>query len=420
MNAFLSLYTTNLFLVAGTGLLTTYVALYMGQRGESTFWVGFLTSCYYFGLLMGSRLGYFWIKSVGHIRTFAASTALVLVCVAFHGLSDNLHLWLVLRFIVGMAMMSNYMVLESWLNEQAAPENRGRIFSFYMITSYIGMIAGQFALGLFTTLDYAPMFLVCIAVAIGIIPISTTRRIHPKPLKLISISFTNFLRTAPQSLTAIFFAGIISGSFYGLAPLYASEVGFVKKEIATFMAVTIIAGLLAQWPMGIASDRVRRSLLIRISALIIGVTSLLMAMLPNRYDITLGLTFIFGLFAFTLYPLCSALANSRVTDEMRVGLSAALLFAFGAGASIGTASLAMLMAWFGHTALYATISALTALMFVLLSVINSKQKAEKIESTDYALAGSDITQSPMVASLDPRIDETIAERQTVEAQKKKK
>jgi len=75
VRAFFSLYLTNLFLVGGTGLLTTYLALYMGKQGTSTMWIGLLTSFYYIGLLCGAKLGYYLIKSVSHIRSFAACTA---------------------------------------------------------------------------------------------------------------------------------------------------------------------------------------------------------------------------------------------------------------------------------------------------------------------------------------------------------
>lgn len=411
MKSFPSLYFTNLFLIGGTGLLTTYLALYLGQHGVSTFWIGLLTSCYYLGLLLGSKLGYHLIKSVGHIRTFAASTAAVTACVAAHGISDNIYLWLVLRLVVGLGMMCNYMVLESWLNEQAAPESRGRVFSFYMITSYLGMVMGQFALSHFPELGYAPLFLVCMALSLGIIPISITRRIHPKPLKPIQVSLLGYFKKVPQSLTAVHFAGIINGSFYGLAPTFASLSGFSAKEIALFMSLTIFAGLLAQWPMGVLSDKVRRSILIRTNAIAICAISLALFLLPLEQYYAYALTFSFGLFAFTLYPLSSALANSRVEDEDRVGVSSALLVVFGAGAAIGSAVNAQIMAHFGHQALYGSIASLTIIMFVLLSYINSKQKAEQPEPTDYVVGTSDVTASPLAATMDPRIEETTAHEQ---------
>lgn len=411
MKSFPSLYFANLFLIIGTGLLTTYLALYLGKNGISTFWIGLMTSCYYMGLLLGSKLGYHLIKSVGHIRTFAASTAAVLACVAAHGVSDNIYLWLVLRLLVGLGMMCNYMVLESWLNEQAAPESRGRVFSFYMITSYLGMILGQFALAEFPELGYAPLFLVCMALAIGIIPISITRRIHPKPLKPIQVSLFDYFKKVPQSLTAVHFAGIINGSFYGLAPTFAKSSGFSSSEIAIFMSATIFAGLIAQWPMGILSDKIRRSVLIRTNAVAIGVVSLALFLLPITQTLAFALTFMFGLFAFTLYPLSSALANSRVEDEERVGVSSALLVVFGAGAALGSTANAQVMTYFGHQALYASIALLTVIMYLLLTYINSKQKVEQPESSDYVVGTSDVTNSPLAATMDPRIEETTAHEQ---------
>ncbi|WP_440055394.1 MFS transporter [Pseudoalteromonas sp. T1lg65] len=411
MKSFPSLYFTNLFLVGGTGLLTTYLALYLGQHEVSTFWIGLLTSCYYLGLLMGSKLGYHLIKSVGHIRTFGATTAVVTACVATHGISDNLYLWLVLRLIVGLGMMCNYMVLESWLNEQAAPEQRGRVFSFYMLTSYLGMVTGQLTLSHFPELGYAPLFLICIALSIGIVPISITRRIHPKPLKPIQVSILSYVKKVPQSLTAVLFAGIINGSFYGLAPTFASLSGFDAEQIALYMSATIFAGLLAQWPMGVISDKVRRSILLRTNAIAIGIISLFLFIFPISQPLSFVLTFLFGIFAFTLYPLSSALANSRVEDGDRVGVSSALLVAFGAGASLGSAVIAQFMEIFGHQALYASISVLTIFMFLILTRINAKQKAEQPEPSDYIAGTSDITSSPLAAALDPRIEEQTAQEQ---------
>ncbi|GHF91607.1 MFS transporter [Thalassotalea marina] len=411
MRAFISLYLTNLFLVGGTGLLTTYLALYLTQHQISTFWVGLMTSAYYFGLLFGAKIGYYFIKSVGHIRTFSASTAVVIACVAMHGLTDNIYFWLVLRITVGIGMMCNYMVLESWLNEQAAPENRGRVFSMYMITSYLGMIGGQYALSQFPELGLAPLLLVCIAVSFGIVPIATTRRIHPKPLKPVTIGFFSYFKEVPQSLTAVLCAGIINGSFYGLAPVFAKESGFSTNDIALFMSLTIGAGLLAQWPMGILSDKFKRSVLIRINTVFIGAISLFMALNSSAHPMLLVATFTFGLFAFTLYPLSSALANSRITDEYRVGVSSALLMAFGIGAAIGLSVIAQLMEMVGHQALYGAISALTVFMFALLTGINSIQKREKPKESDYVVTPSDITASPLAASMDPRIEESTAQEQ---------
>ncbi|WP_371187820.1 MFS transporter [Thalassotalea maritima] len=411
MRAFLSLYLSNLFLVGGSGLLTTYLAVVLARAEVSTGLIGLLSSMNYLGLLIGAKIGYILIKNVGHIRTFAASTAIVTTCVAFHGLFDNVYFWLVLRLIVGIAMMCNYMVLESWLNEQASPEHRGRIFSVYMITSYLGMMLGQASLSYYPELGLEPLLLICIALTIGIVPLNISRRIHPKPLKPITVSFFYFVKKAPQALVAVFFAGIISGSFYGLAPVFTQLAGFSGEQVALYMFVTVLAGFLAQWPMGVLSDKVARSRLLRANAIFISVIAAAIYLLSQNDIYSFVLTFAYGLFIFTLYPLCAALANSRVDDEDRVGVASALLVAFGVGASFGSGAIAKIMDVFGYAALYGSIALLAIVMFLLLTVINAKQKREKPSDNDYMVAASDVNASPMVSALDPRIEEDVAQEQ---------
>lgn len=152
-------------------------------------------------------------------------------------------------------------------------------------------------------------------------------------------------------------------------------------------------------------------MLIRTNAVAIGIVSLVLFLLPTTQISAYILTFMFGLFAFTLYPLSSALANSRVEDEERVGVSSALLVAFGAGAALGSTINAQVMTYFGHQALYASIALLTIVMYLLLTYINSKQKVEHPEPSDYVVGTSDVTNSPLAATMDPRIEETTAHEQ---------
>jgi MFS family permease len=133
------------------------------------------------------------------------------------------------------------------------------------------------------------------------------------------------------------------------------------------------------------------------------------------------LSFLYGLFAFTLYPLASALANSRVGDDDRVGVSTALLVAFGAGAGLGSTMIAQLMTWAGHQALYGGIAILATTLFILLSQINGRQvkgMSERMAPGDYVVGASDIASSPLAASFDPRIEDRTAQRQLLMKKKK--
>lgn len=414
--SFSSLFSTTLIMVLGAGLLTTYLALSLARNGVEQLWIGGMMSAYYFGLVVGSKVGHRLIARVGHIRTFVASAGIVTASALGHALTDVLEIWLVLRLIVGTGMMCQYMVLESWLNEQAESNQRGTVFAGYMIVSYLGMVGGQTVLSLFPELGLQPLLLVGICYALCIVPIALTRRIHPQPLHPAPLKILTFWRKVPQSLTTILIAGGISGSFYGLAPAFAAGTGLTNAEVASFMSATILAGLLAQWPMGKLSDRIPRSRLLRVNSALLGLLVLTIALVPLSGWLLLLATFCFGILAFTLYPLATALANQNIEQSERVALSATILLTFGIGATLGPLVASFVMQLLGNSMLYLYMAVCCFILFLRLTQVNYSQKmAKKLlaqqQSSDYQLASGDLVSSPLAAALDPRVDEELVQQQ---------
>ncbi|MEN3158242.1 MFS transporter [Alkalimonas sp. NCh-2] len=419
IRAFSSLYFSTFLMVLGAGLLTTYLGLFLAKEQVDPLWIGALMSFYYLGLVLGSKVGHKLIARVGHIRAFVASAGVVTASALGHGLIPDLTFWLLLRFLVGMGMMCQYMVLESWLNEQADNHQRGTVFASYMIVSYFGMVAGQLVIGSFPELGLEPLLLVAIGFALSIVPIGITRRIHPAPLHSAPLQITTFWRRMPQSLTTITVAGIIVGAFYGLAPAYISNTGLPNEKVALFMSVTIIAGLLAQWPMGKLSDRIPRSRLLRTNSALLTIVVLILALLPLSGTLLLLATFCFGFLAFSLYPVATALANQHAEQSERVALSAVLLLTFGLGACFGPLLASALMQLLGNFMLYGFMALCSFTLFLRLQRVNYSQKqAARIvaaqQSDDYVMASSDVFSSPLAAALDPRVDEQMVQEQMLE------
>lgn len=373
-------------------------------------------SAYYLGLVAGSKIGHKLIARVGHIRAFVACAGITTASALGHALIDGLAIWLVLRLMVGMGMMCMYMVLESWLNEQADSNNRGTVFASYMIVSYLGLVLGQLAISLNPGLTLKPLLIVAMCFALCIVPLALTRRIHPAPLQPAPLKIKLFWQKVPQALTTVGMAGVIVGSFYGLAPAYIAHSGASTQQVAAYMATTVIAGLLAQWPMGRLSDKIRRSRLIRTNTVILGVIVLCIALLPLSGIPQLIFTFAFGILAFTLYPLATALANQNVEQEHRVALSATILLTFGMGACIGPLVASTFMQLIGDSMLYGFMALCTLVLFLRLTQVNYKQKQHKEHeiTQDYVMASGDLISSPLAAALDPRVDEQMVQEQMVQ------
>jgi MFS family permease len=414
LRSFSSLYFATLLMVLASGVLTTYLGLRLAADSAAQIWIGGMMSAYYLGLVAGSKVGHRLIARVGHIRAFVASAGITTASALGHALIDDLAIWLVLRLMVGMGMMCMYMVLESWLNEQADSKNRGTVFASYMIVSYLGLVLGQLAISLNPELTLKPLLIVAMCFALCIVPLALTRRIHPAPLQPAPLKIKLFWQKVPQSLTTIAMAGVIVGSFYGLAPAYVAHSGASTEQVAAYMASTVIAGLLAQWPMGRLSDKIKRSRLIRTNTVLLGAVVLCIAILPLSGIFALIFTFAFGILAFTLYPLATALANQNVEQEHRVALSATILLTFGMGASIGPLIASAFMQLVGNSMLYGFMALCTLLLFLRLTHVNYQQKQQDKEvSQDYVMASGDLVSSPLAAALDPRVDAQMVQEQMV-------
>lgn len=160
----------------------------------------------YFGLAVGGKVGHRLIGRVGHIRAYATCAGIVGAAVLGHGLTSWLPAWVGLRMIVGLGMMCQYMVIESWLNEQADVKHRGAVFSGYMIASYLGLVLGQLILVVHPQLGPELLMLVAMCFALCLVPVAMTRRIHPAPLRPAPMEPKFFSSSACRSRSVRFWA----------------------------------------------------------------------------------------------------------------------------------------------------------------------------------------------------------------------
>lgn len=411
LGVFFPLYTTTLLMLLGSGLLTTYVSLRLTSAHVSGALIGAIIAANYIGLVIGGKVGHFLIARVGHIRAYVSCAGIITAAVLGHGLTEYIPAWIVLRLIIGMCMMCQYMVLESWLNDQSESEQRGKVFGCYMVATYLGMSLGQIVLMLQTDLGLSTLILIALCFALCLVPIALTTRTHARQLSPAPMELRYFIGAIPKVLATTLAIGMAVGSFYGLAPVYASQQLLSTGHTGLFMAVAIFAGLVAQFPLSWLSDRYNRTRLLRLNAIMLAVAALPLALLTQLgFPLLLLLGFVVSMLLFSLYPLAVALANDLIEPERRVSLAACLLMAFGVGASIGPLMVGLLLQPLGGNTLYAFF-ALCGLLIVALSRAVKKDEAQFVEDAPvpHIAMPDSLMSSPLSPALNPAFDEQMIE-----------
>lgn len=362
-----ALYLATVLIQFAATLLISHLALRVSAGGASAFWVGALMAANALGMAAGGSIGRMLIERLGHVRAYAAGTGIIVTAVLAHEVSAALPFWLLLRGIAGIAMMAQLMALESWLNEHAANQERGRVLAMYMIATYVGMMLGQLGLTAGDGVDGRALSGVAMAFALCIVPVVMTRIPQPIVLARARSGYRVLLRSVPQALATVLVSGMINGAFFGLAAVYARQQGMGADETGRFLAMPVAAALLAQVPLGLLSDRLPRATLIRAVAALLALVCAALAMSRGLSSSALMVfAFCIGALQFCLYPLGAALANELVDPAQRVALAGVLLTTFGIGSCIGPLAAGAAMGHAGPAALYWFFAACTLLLAAVI------------------------------------------------------
>jgi MFS family permease len=340
------------FVQLALGALAPLIALLLAQRGVPTTSIGLITSAYYVGFLAGSQSCAAIVDRVGHIRAFTVFAAIGADCVLLHAIVGDPLVWGVLRAATGYAMSGAFLVTESWLNDKVDAKSRGRVFAAYLFVSWSASAVGPLALNLHDAANFL-FILMGICFATALIPVALTQVRNPEIAGRSHFSLRRLFALSPLGVVACFAAGLVNSAFYGLLPVYGQATGLGDAHISVLLTTTLVGGLVAQYPIGMLSDRYGRRptmLAVLVVALVFAVAMLLLQ--GRVFPAFLIVAFFYAAMTATLYGLGAGQTNDYVSPREFVSASGGLLFAWAAGASVGPIAAGGLMALFGPSGLF--------------------------------------------------------------------
>jgi len=298
-------------------------------EGFDDYLIGLLMSCYFAGFLAGSRLTPKMIQRVGHIRIFAALSAVASVSILIHAIYVNPWAWALMRLLTGFAFSTIYVVSESWLNQASTNANRGQILAIYTAILLSGICAGQFMLNIADPADSTLFMLISVMVSVAAVPILLSVIATPPLEETERVSIMHLWRRTPMGVTGIVLSQWVSSILFGMGAVYATKLGFSIYQVANFMGAMMAGGMIFPWPLGKISDVVDRRWVMGYSCLAAVVVAIIISFQTEASATLYFLTFLFGGFSLSLYSLVVALTNDHLRPKEIIPASGTVILIAG-------------------------------------------------------------------------------------------
>ncbi len=351
-----------MLLMVGNGVQGSLLGIRGSIEGFSTFQLSVVMSAYFVGFLGGSRLAPEMIRRVGHVRVFAALGSLISAVLVIYPVLPEWTAWAALRVLIGFCFSGIYVTSESWLNNTATNETRGQALSAYMIVQMIGIIASQALLNVAEPTDFALFVIPSVLVSLAFMPILLSDAPAPVFDSIRPLRFSALFRTSPLGCIGMLLTGGIFAAMFGMSSVWGTAAGLSVRQISIFVGVMYVGGLVLQYPIGWASDRMDRRVLILGLSVVGGVAMLIPAALDLPFWALLVASVLLGGITNPLYSLLIAYTNDYLGKEDMAAASAGLIFLNGLGAIFGPLATGWLMGRVGPGGFFLVIGVLFLLL----------------------------------------------------------
>jgi MFS family permease len=325
-----------LLMSIGNGLQGSLIGVQAAVADFSSTTTGIIASGFSLGLFLSAVFTPNIVRSVGHIRVFAAYASVLSTAVLLIPVYVDPVWWFVMRTLIGFCAAGLAIVVETWLNEGSTNETRGTILSVYMIIFYTGAGLGSLALLIDDPSGFVRFIVVSAVMSLSLVPIALTRVSAPVLANPMRISIGEIYAASPLAVVAAVANGLGQSAFFNLGAVFGVSHGLSLPYVSTMMAVAPMAVLVSQMPIGWLSDRYdRRALIIGLSILSAVLAGIAM-MMPATTELWLiAVVALFGGISMPLYSLAIAHANDQLSVDQMLAAGSKLVLLYSMGAIAG-------------------------------------------------------------------------------------
>ncbi|WP_165670807.1 MFS transporter [Metapseudomonas otitidis] len=317
------------------GVTMPLVSLRLESWHYGSFAIGVMAATPAVGVLLGASLAGRLAARFGTVPLMQLCLLLGAVSVALLALVQSYPVWLLLRLFIGVALTVVFILGESWINQLAVEQWRGRLVALYGTGYALSQLSGPLLLTLLGS-DTDRGFWTGTGLLIGGSLILLGRGGAPQVDEhgASGRGLWVFCQRMPTIAWAVVLFAAFEAMMLTLLPVYGLRQGFTQ-EVALLMASVVVVGDAAlQLPIGWMADRVPRRALFRACGLALLLSSLSVPLLLHT-PLIWPVWVVFGASAGGLFTLALILIGERFRDDELVRANAHVAQLWGIGCLIG-------------------------------------------------------------------------------------
>ncbi|MGR5236026.1 MFS transporter [Vibrio alfacsensis] len=361
----------SLYAVA-SGYLMSLIPLMLGEYNISADYASWLASVFYGGLLFGAIFFERIVHSVGHRKAFIGCLAAFSATIVILPVIPNGMVWLLARFIAGIAVAGVFVIVESWLMS-GDESSRAKRLSLYMLSLYGGSALGQFGISILGVSGGVPFIAITTLILIAMLVLMFIECEQPNSQESMALSFKQISKLNHAAIIGCVVSGLTLGAIYGLMPVELANRKISHQDIGTLMALVILGGMLVQ-PMVTALNKYMSRTVLMAFFCILGIFSIGLTFISSSAVVLAASLFLLGMATFALYPIAINLGCEGLDERFIVSAAQVMLFSYSIGSVAGPVVADKFMGQVHGLLGYLFAALLATCIYMLLAATKSKHQ----------------------------------------------
>lgn len=269
------------------------------------------------------------VRRVGITRAILIGLFLATISASVFRLTENLHLWLIIKFIKGLGLGLHWVLSEAWLIKISPPKIRPKAIAIYAVSMSLGFAGGPAIIWLFGHTSMLPFFCVSLVLIVTAVPFFFIKKFEPAIELDAKSSPVKLILKFPTVVAACVVAGGIDLAMLSLLPAIIMRLPTADVDIASTIVTAMAIGTIAfQYPIAKLVDYFKPE---KISAFVVTFGVAFAALLPfflHSFYLANGMAFLGAGLIYGLYTLGLTMLSNRVSSRDLVTANAGFVIIF--------------------------------------------------------------------------------------------